>query len=334
MSAMPPSKRARVDDDEAVTRTKAKIGAPPAAPACSVVADAPVAVEDTARVVRELRQNGFCALRSLGDDAATRALTAALEAAVGAGAAVATSELQNSRRARNFPPDASLKTAVLDALARGPAGAAARGYVRSGALEVQGVQDIAVVGPCAPQEIHRDHQLGPGRAAVVAVSLDGSRLGTELVRGTHLLYDDDVADDDAAAAAALSKYVSDNRYSTGRSPKAAAMLSNLTEAQLLSKLDAATMIYDPFVYHRGAASDAPLTGGRVFIMCCDATLGTKAKAAIRSTNDIKHAWNAKVPAATALSRAPSRSQAPSPARTPLLGTPARGVDRRSGVASP
>ena len=50
------------------------------------------------------------------------------------------------------------------------------------------------------------------------------------------------------------------------------------------------MVYDPFVYHRGAASAAPREGGRVFIMLCDARLGAAEKAAMRATNDIKRPW--------------------------------------------
>ena len=73
--------------------------------------------------------------------------------------------------------------------------------LRGDSLRVQGVQDIVVSKACPPQEIHRDHQLGAKKAIVVAISLDGSPLGTEVIRGTH-------AGDDE-----LSAYVARNRYS-------------------------------------------------------------------------------------------------------------------------
>ena len=105
-------------------------------------------------------------------------------------------------------------------------------------MRVQGVQDIVVSKACPPQEIHRDHQLGAKKAIVVAISLDGSPLGTEVIRGTH-------AGDDE-----LSSYVARNRYSSKRAPKAAAMVEHLRQSGAMTAVQSACMVYDPFVYHR------------------------------------------------------------------------------------
>ena len=148
-------------------------------------------------------------------------------------------------------------------------------------MRVQGVQDIVVSKACPPQEIHRDHQLGAKKSIVVAISLDGSPLGTEVIRGTH------AGDDD------LSAYVARNRYSSKRAPKAAAMIEHLKQSGAMTAVQSACMVYDPFVYHRGAASDGPKTGGRLFIMLCAASLSADDQKAMRSTNDIKRAW--KIP---------------------------------------
>ena len=116
---------------------------------------------------------------------------------------------------------------------------------------------------------------------MVAISLDGSPLGTEVIRGTH-------AGDDE-----LSAYVARNRYSSKRAPKAAAMIEHLKQSGAMTAVQSACMVYDPFVYHRGAASDGPKTGGRLFIMLCAASLSADDQKAMRSTNDIKRAW--KIP---------------------------------------
>ncbi|KAH8050029.1 hypothetical protein JL722_11561 [Aureococcus anophagefferens] len=164
-------------------------------------------------------------------------------------AACPTSALQNSRRALNLEAsDAALRAAVATYVASSGAGALARAYVGGGALEVQGVQDIRVVARCGPQELHRDHQMGPRKGAVIALSLDGAPLGTEFVAGTHLVEE----------GAALSRYVADNRYATKRAPKAAAMERHLRAARLLAAADASLMVYDPFP--GGEAYDAPSEG--------------------------------------------------------------------------
>ncbi|KAK7249622.1 hypothetical protein SO694_00004155 [Aureococcus anophagefferens] len=219
-------------------------------------------------------------------DGATAALADALRAAVArAEAACPTSALQNSRRALNLEAsDAALRAAVAAYVASSGAGALARAYVGGGALEVQGVQDIRVVARCGPQELHRDHQMGPRKGAVIALSLDGAPLGTEFVAGTHLVEE----------GAALSRYVADNRYATKRAPKAAAMERHLRAARLLAAADASLMVYDPFVYHRGAAAAAAKTAGRVFVMLGAADLAAADKRAMRSTNDIKRPWKVRV----------------------------------------
>ena len=94
--------------------------------------------------------------------------------------------------------------------------------------------------------------------------------------------------------AALSRYVADNRYATKRAPKAAAMERHLRAARLLAAADASLMVYDPFVYHRGAAAAAAKTGGRVFVMLGAADLAAADKRAMRSTNDIKRPWQVRV----------------------------------------
>ncbi|KAH8066584.1 hypothetical protein JL722_1031 [Aureococcus anophagefferens] len=155
-------------------------------------------------------------------------------------------------------------------------GAGARAYVGGGALEVQGVQDIRVVARCGPQELHRDHQMGPQRA-VIALSLDGAPLGTEFVAGTHLVEE-----------AALSRYVADNRYATKRAkarhgapPAGGAPRGGGCEPHGLR----------PFVYHRGAAA-AAATAGRVFVMLGAADLAAADKRAA-PTNDIKRPWKVR-----------------------------------------
>ena len=258
-----PCKKARVDDD-ALRKTMATIGPPPAAPD-------PAAVPTT-DVVRHLETHGYCPLQV--DASSTDALRAALaDASDNDNASV----LQNDRRGKNLSSTPSLKSAVVALIEKSPF---LHDYVGD-ALRVQGVQDIVVKKACPPQEIHRDHQLGAKKAIVVAISLDGSPLGTEVIRGTH-------AGDDE-----LSAYVARNRYSSKRAPKAAAMIEHLKQSGAMTAVRSACMVYDPFVYHRGAASTGPKTGGRLFIMLCAASLSADDQKAMRSTNDIKRAW--KIP---------------------------------------
>ena len=257
-----PCKKARIDDD-LLRKTMATIGPPPAAPD-------PAAVPTT-DVVRHLETHGYCPLQV--DASSTDALRAALADASDDTASV----LQNDRRGRNLPATPALRHAVVALIERSPF---LHDYVGDD-LRVQGVQDIVVSKACPPQEIHRDHQLGAKKAVVVAISLDGSPLGTEVIRGTH------AGDDD------LSAYVARNRYSSKRAPKAAAMIEHLKQSGAMTAVRSACMVYDPFVYHRGAASAGPKTGGRLFIMLCASSLSADDQRAMRSTNDIKRAW--KIP---------------------------------------
>ena len=257
-----PYKKARVDD-EALRKTMATIGPPPAAPDPSAV--------PTTDVVRHLEAHGYCPLAA--DAETVDALRAALADASDENASV----LQNDRRGKNLSSTPSLKNAVVDLIQKSPF---LHDYVGD-SLRVQGVQDIVVSKACPPQEIHRDHQLGAKKAIVVAISLDGSPLGTEVIRGTH-------AGDDE-----LSAYVARNRYSSKRAPKAAAMIEHLRQSGAMTAVQSACMVYDPFVYHRGAASAGPKTGGRLFIMLCAASLAADEQKAMRTTNDIKRAW--KIP---------------------------------------
>ena len=258
-----PCKKARIDDD-LLRRTMATIGAPPAAP------PDPSATPPH-DVVRHLETHGYCPLQV--DASSTDALRAALADASDDTASV----LQNDRRGRNLPATPALRHAVVALIERSPF---LHDYVGD-SLRVQGVQDIVVSKACPPQEIHRDHQLGAKKAIVVAISLDGSPLGTEVIRGTH-------AGDDE-----LSAYVARNRYSSKRAPKAAAMIEHLRQSGAMTAVQSACMVYDPFVYHRGAASAGPKTGGRLFIMLCAASLAADEQKAMRTTNDIKRAW--KIP---------------------------------------
>ena len=258
-----PCKKARIDDD-LLRRTMATIGAPPEAP------PGPSATPPH-DVVRHLETHGYCPIQV--DASSTDALRAALADASDDTASV----LQNDRRGRNLPATSSLKNAVVALIEKSPF---LHDYVGD-TLRVQGVQDIVVSKACPPQEIHRDHQLGAKKAIVVAISLDGSPLGTEVIRGTH-------AGDDE-----LSAYVARNRYSSKRAPKAAAMIEHLRRSGAMTAVQSPCMVYDPFVYHRGAASDGPKTGGRLFVMLCAASLAADEQKAMRSTNDIKRAW--KIP---------------------------------------
>ena len=258
-----PCKKARIDDD-LLRRTMATIGAPPAAP------PDPSATPPH-DVVRHLETHGFCPLAA--DASTVDALRRALAETSDDNASV----LQNDRRGRNLPATPALRHAVVALIERSPF---LHDYVGDD-LRVQGVQDIVVSKACPPQEIHRDHQLGAKKAVVVAISLDGSPLGTEVIRGTH-------AGDDE-----LSAYVARNRYSSKRAPKAAAMIQHLQQSGAMTAVQSACMVYDPFVYHRGAASAGPKTGGRLFVMLCAAALSPDEQKAMRSTNDIKRAW--KIP---------------------------------------
>ena len=258
-----PCKKARIDDD-LLRKTMATIGPPPAAPD-------PAAVPTT-DVVRHLEAHGYCPL--VVDDSDVDALRQDLADASDTDNA---SVLQNDRRGMNLPATPALRQAVVALIERSPF---LHDYVGDD-LRVQGVQDIVVSKACPPQEIHRDHQLGAKKAVVVAISLDGSPLGTEVIRGTH-------AGDDE-----LSAYVARNRYSSKRAPKAAAMIEHLRQSGAMTAVQSACMVYDPFVYHRGAASAGPKTGGRLFIMLCAASLAADEQKAMRTTNDIKRAW--KIP---------------------------------------
>ena len=199
----------------------------------------------------------------------------------------------------NLPATQKLRHAVVALIQKSPF---LHDYVGD-ALRVQGVQDIVVSKACPPQEIHRDHQLGAKKAIVVAISLDGSPLGTEVIRGTH-------AGDDE-----LSAYVARNRYSSKRAPKAAAMVEHLRQSGAMTAVQSACMVYDPFVYHRGAASDGPKTGGRLFIMLCASSLSADDQKAMRSTNDIKRAW--KIPPVPA----PPRDDEESPGEDGYYSSP-------------
>jgi hypothetical protein len=259
-----PCKKARVDDD-LLRRTMATIGAPPEAP------PDPSATPPH-DVVRHLETHGYCPL--VADASSVEALRQALADASDDDNA---SVLQNDRRGKNLSATPKLKNAVVALIQKSPF---LHDYVGDD-LRVQGVQDIVVSKACPPQEIHRDHQLGAKKAIVVAISLDGSPLGTEVIRGTH-------AGDDE-----LSAYVAKNRYSSKRAPKAAAMIEHLRQSGAMTAVASSCMVYDPFVYHRGAASAGPKTGGRLFIMLCAASLSADDQKAMRSTNDIKRAW--KIP---------------------------------------
>ena len=258
-----PCKKARIDDD-LLRKTMATIGAPPEAP--------PEPSKTPPRdIVRHLEAHGYCPIDT---DASTVDM---LRQALADASDENESVLQNDRRGRNLPATPALRHAVVALIERSPF---LHDYVGDD-LRVQGVQDIVVSKACPPQEIHRDHQLGAKKAIVVAISLDGSPLGTEVIRGTH------AGDDD------LSAYVARNRYSSKRAPKAAAMIEHLKQSGAMTAVQSACMVYDPFVYHRGAASAGPKTGGRLFIMLCASSLSADDQKAMRSTNDIKRAW--KIP---------------------------------------
>ena len=71
------------------------------------------------------------------------------------------------------------------------------------------------------------------------------------------------------------------------------MIEHLKQSGAMTAVQTSCMVYDPFLYHRGAASDGPKTGGRLFIMLCASSLSAEDQKAMRSTNDIKRAW--KIP---------------------------------------
>ena len=258
-----PCKKARVDDD-ALRKTMATIGPPPEAPPDP-------STEPPQDIISHLETHGYCPIQAADSD------VDALRQALAETSDDTASVLQNDRRGRNLPPAPALRHAVVALIEKSPF---LHDYVGDD-LRVQGVQDIVVSKACPPQEIHRDHQLGAKKAVVVAISLDGSPLGTEVIRGTH------AGDDD------LSAYVARNRYSSKRAPKAAAMIQQLQRSGAMTAVQSACMVYDPFVYHRGAASAGPKTGGRLFIMLCAASLAADEQKAMRTTNDIKRAW--KIP---------------------------------------
>ena len=258
-----PCKKARVDDD-ALRKTMATIGPPPEAPPDP-------STEPPQDIISHLETHGYCPIQAADSD------VDALRQALAETSDDTASVLQNDRRGMNLPATQKLRHAVVALIEKSPF---LHDYVGDD-LRVQGVQDIVVSKACPPQEIHRDHQLGAKKAVVVAISLDGSPLGTEVIRGTH-------AGDDE-----LSAYVARNRYSSKRAPKAAAMIEHLKRSGAMTAVQSACMVYDPFVYHRGAASDGPKTGGRLFIMLCAASLAADEQKAMRSTNDIKRAW--KIP---------------------------------------
>ena len=101
-----PCKKARVDD-EALRKTMATIGPPPAAPD-------PAAVPTT-DVVRHLETHGYCPLQV--DASSTDALRAALaDASDNDNASV----LQNDRRGKNLSSTPSLKSAVVALIEKSP----------------------------------------------------------------------------------------------------------------------------------------------------------------------------------------------------------------------
>ena len=282
------------DEAEGAPSLLQVIPGPPCTPGISFDAlEAGTLVLEGAKVVLALQKFGYC---GLAEPAAGTALGAALcrlreglRGALSCGSSVST--LQNGRLARNLSRE-SCGSAVAAFFEDSDIGGALAKYVT--ALEVQGVQDIRITGPCLPQELHRDHHRGRGRAVVLAVSLEaGNTLGTEFLRGTHLARvnddDDEEEDDDALRAAALCDYVARYRYSTKRTPKSEAMFAHFRATGQLQAVDASWMCYDPFTFHRGA-SKIRSQEGRVFIMLCGAHLPADVKKDIARSNGMKMPW--------------------------------------------
>ena len=115
-------------------------------------------------------------------------------------------------------------------------------YLIKGAL-IHGVQEINCPAGTPPQHLHRDHEFGAQCALVLAISLDGNALKTELQPGSHL---DHIAP--CTQRGALER-------------------DRIERAQHLTAMRGQMMLYDPHIMHCGGANPTQeQLSNRVFIM--------------------------------------------------------------------
>jgi len=115
-------------------------------------------------------------------------------------------------------------------------------YLIKGAL-IHGVQEINCPAGTPPQHLHRDHEFGAQCALVLAISLDGNALKTELQPGSHL---DHMAP--CTQRGALER-------------------DRIERAQHLTAMRGQMMLYDPHIMHCGGANPTQeQLSNRVFIM--------------------------------------------------------------------
>jgi hypothetical protein len=112
---------------------------------------------------------------------------------------------------------------------------------------IHGVSEIECPAGTASQHTHRDHEYGDGMSLVVAISLDGNALKTELQPESHL------------------------EHIPPCTARGAMELDRLEREKKLIAMGGQMMIYDPHIMHRGGenTTEDALTN-RVFIMMVSA----------------------------------------------------------------
>ena len=130
--------------------------------------------------------------------------------------------------------------------------------LRKGAY-IHGVSEIVCPAGTASQHTHRDHEYGDGMSLVVAISLDGNALKTELQPESH------------------------TEHAPPCTARGAMELDRLEREKKLVAMKGQMMIYDPHIMHRGGKNTSDVTlSNRVFIMMVGANTP---KAHIKEINE-------------------------------------------------
>lgn len=154
-----------------------------------------------------------------------------------------THNLHTSRKATNLPIFKVGKKWLQSVFAATDLVDLIHSYLPKGAL-IHGVSEINCPAGTPSQHLHRDHEFGPHVSLVLAISLDGNSLKTELQPGSHL---DHISP--CTQRGALEK-------------------DRLERSKHLVAMRGQMMLYDPHIMHCGGANVSttePLTN-RVFIM--------------------------------------------------------------------
>ena len=151
-------------------------------------------------------------------------------------------KLHTSRKATNLPLSKMGKAWFQTVFASTELVDIIHTYLIKGAL-IHGVQEINCPAGTPSQHLHRDHGFGAQCALVLAISLDGKALKTELQPGSHL---DHIAP--CTQRGALER-------------------DRIERAKHLKAMQGQMMLYDPHIMHCGGANlTEEELSNRVFIM--------------------------------------------------------------------